>query len=131
MQKKTIGKIKKQPLIIIIPIFILTVGKLFIFTILLNQKMKSFATIVLLFFVMFLFKPSILTIIEKGTEVSIAKDLLEDDSNEEKKIASFYKPNDIYISNSEETVGKNNIHSKDFSLPNILCIKIHTPPPKN
>jgi len=92
--------------------------------------MKSFATIVLLFFIMFLFKPSIVTIIEKGTDISIAKDLLEDDTNEEKKIASFYKPNDIYISTSEETAYKNHLSSKDFTLPTIHSKKINTPPPK-
>jgi hypothetical protein len=93
--------------------------------------MKSFTTIFLLFFIIFLFKPSIVTLIEKGTDISMAKDFLEDDSNEEKKIASFYKPNVTYINNSEETGRKNTIHSKDFSLPNIHTIKINTPPPKN
>lgn len=93
--------------------------------------MKSFTTIVLLLFIIALFTPSIVNIIEKGTDISIVKDFLEDDSNEEKKIASFFNANDTYISNSEETVRKNNIHSKDFSLPNIHTIKINTPPPKN
>ncbi|WP_064714997.1 hypothetical protein [Flavobacterium succinicans] len=93
--------------------------------------MKSFTTVILLFFVLFLFKPSIITIIEKGKDIAIEKDLLEDDSNDEKKIASFYKSKDIYINNSKERVCKKIIHSKDFTLPNILSLKINTPPPKN
>ena len=79
---------------------------------------------------MFLFKPSIVTIIEKETDISIAKDLLEDDTNEEKKIASFYKPNEIEISNHEEIGYKNKITSKDYSLPTIHSKKINTPPPR-
>ena len=54
------------------------------------QNMKPFATLLLVLFILFIFKPSIVSIIEKKATVSFTKEAIEeDDTNEEKKIASF------------------------------------------
>ena len=52
------------------------------------QNMKPFATLLLVLFILFIFKPSIVSIIEKKATVSFTKEAIEeDDTNEEKKIA--------------------------------------------
>ena len=50
------------------------------------QNMKPFATLLLVLFILFIFKPSIDSIIEKKATVSFTKEAIEeDDTNEEKK----------------------------------------------
>ena len=52
--------------------------------------MKPFATLLLVFFILFIFKPSIVSIIEKKATVSFTKEAIEEnDTNEEKKNSFF------------------------------------------
>ncbi|MEM0575630.1 hypothetical protein [Flavobacterium polysaccharolyticum] len=93
--------------------------------------MKPFATLLLLFFILFLFKPSIVSIIEKKTTISFTKEAIEeDDTNEEKKIASFEQPIEINIPKKTINTSSKRSSMEVFSFSNNPIQKINTPPPQ-
>lgn len=95
------------------------------------QNMKPFATLLLVFFILFIFKPSIVSIIEKKATVSFAKEALEeDDTNEEKKIASFEQIIKLEISKKQAVTSSKTSRMDVFLFSNNPIQKINTPPPR-
>jgi hypothetical protein len=93
--------------------------------------MKPFAGFLLIFFVLFILKPSIVSVIEKKSAVSFAKEATEeDDSNEEKKIASFEQITKYETRKkpSFKSSKKRSLHI--FLFPKTPIKKINTPPPR-
>jgi hypothetical protein len=95
------------------------------------QNMKPFATLLLVFFILFIFKPSIVSIIEKKATVSYAKEAIEeDDTNEEKKIASFEQIIKLEISKKPAVTSSKTSRMDVFLFSNNPIQKINTPPPR-
>lgn len=88
-------------------------------------------TPILLFFILFIFKPSIASIIEKKTTMSFTKEAIEkDDNNEEKKIASFEQVIEFEIPKKTTNTSSNTSNMEVFSFCNNPFQKINTPPPQ-
>lgn len=93
--------------------------------------MKPFAILLLVFFILFIFKPSIVSIIEKKATVSFAKEAIEeDDINEEKKIASFEQIIKFEISKKPAVTSSKTSRMDVFLFSNNPIQKINTPPPR-
>ena len=93
--------------------------------------MKPFAILLLVFFIFFIFKPSIVSIIEKKATVSFAKEAIEeDDTNEEKKIASFEQIIKFKISKKPAVTSSKTSRMDVFLFSNNPIQKINTPPPR-
>ena len=93
--------------------------------------MKPFATLLLVFFILFIFKPSKVSIIEKKATVSFAKEAIEeDDTNEEKKIASFEQIIKLEISKKPAVTSSKTSRMDVFLFSNNPIQKINTPPPR-
>ena len=95
------------------------------------QNMKPFATLLLVFFILFIFKPSIVSIIERKATVSFTKEAIEeDDTNEEKKIASFEQIIKFEISKKPAVTSSKTNRMDVFLFSNNPIQKINTPPPR-
>lgn len=93
--------------------------------------MKPFTTLLLVFFILFIFKPSIVSIIEKKATVSFAKEAIEeDDTNEEKKIASFEQIIKFEIQKKQVVTSSKTSCLDVFLFSNDPIQKINTPPPR-
>nr|WP_315169758.1 hypothetical protein [uncultured Flavobacterium sp.] len=93
--------------------------------------MKPFYTILLVLFILFLFKPTIVSIIEKKTNSSIINESLEQEDNEKEKIIIFFNQAKKNTNKQELTITAIQIINTDtvfFTINHIQ--KINTPPPR-
>ena len=90
--------------------------------------MKSFSSIIFFLFILFLFKSSIITLIEQNLDVS-QKECINDDTHEEDTdIAYFIKETPLIV--AEYAFITHRIVKEDFSLLSNYNKRVKTPPPK-
>lgn len=95
--------------------------------------MRPFTNIVVFLLLLFLFKPTIVSIIEKKIPSGYSKETIveEDDTNEREKLAPFKQL--ITIETQKSPISTTSpIRLFDiFSIPTNYIQKINTPPPRN
>lgn len=94
--------------------------------------MKSISTILILFIVLFMFKPSIVSIIEKKSTINFTKEPIEEevDETEDKKLTFFKETFGTNFIKNQIKIDNKNYLLEIESISKRIVLKINTPPPK-